>query len=89
MNKTNLSTLASISEIGAALIVFISIFFIYQELEQNTLSTQDASYQQFLSNLTGIDLAEASDPELANLSHIGETKPEVLSEDEWLHFLKT
>jgi len=86
MTKPNLSNLASIAEIGTAVVVIVSLVFIYQELEQNTLSTQDASYQQFLSNLTVLDLAEASDPELARIAHIAELNPEDLSEDEWIRF---
>ena len=88
MTKSNLSNLANLAEIGAALVVVVSMFFIYQELEQNTLSTQGASYQQFLSNLTGLDLAEASDSELSRLSTAGETQPDQLSEAEWLRFSK-
>lgn len=86
MTKPELSNLASIAEIGAALVVVISIFFIYEELEQNTLSTQDASYQQFLSNLTELDLAEASDPDLARISSTADANPQELSDSEWIRF---
>ena len=86
MNAEKLSKLASVSEIGAAVVVGISLIFIYQELEQNTLSTQDASYQQFLSNLTGLDLGEASDPELSRISSTGELNPDELSDEDWIRF---
>ncbi len=88
MSKPNLSNLASIAEIGTAVVVIVSLVFIYQELQQNTLSTQDASYQQFLSNLTNLDLAEASDPELARITHSAELNPEELSEEEWIRFTR-
>jgi len=88
ITKPNLSNLASIAEIGTAVVVVVSLVFIYQELEQNTLSTQDASYQQFLSNLTNLDLAEASDPELARISYTAELNPDTLPEDEWIRFTR-
>jgi len=88
MTRLNLSGLASISEITAAILVVVSLAFIYQELEQNTRSTQDSSYQQFLSNLTELELAEASDLELSRISLTAETNPEELSEEEWFRFTK-
>lgn len=88
MTKINLSHLASISEIGAAIVVVVSLLFIYQELLQNTKSTQDASYQQFLSNLTELDLAEASDPELTRISQLAELDPSAISELEWGRFTR-
>lgn len=88
MTRLKLSHLASISEIGAAIVVVISLIFIYQELQQNTKSTQDASYQEFLSNLTGLDLAEAADPELTRISLVAESTPEALSELDWARFLR-
>ena len=83
-----LSSFTAVTEFIAAVLVVVSLYFIYQELEQNTKSTQDASYQQFLSNLTGLDLAEAADPELARLSFLGESEPERLSQEEWMRFSK-
>ena len=88
MSARSLSNLASVAEIGAAIVVVISLIFIYQELEQNTLSTQDASYRQFLSNLTGLDLGEASDPELSRISSTGELYPDNLSDEDWIRFSK-
>ena len=64
----------------------MSLVFIYQELEQNTKSTQDASYQQFLGNLTNLDIAEAADPELSRISSLADINPEELSPDEWIRF---
>jgi len=86
LTRLKLSHLASISEIGAAIVVVISLLFIYQELQQNTKSTQDASYQQFLGNLTELELAEASDPELTRISLIAESNPNELSELDWARF---
>jgi len=88
MAKPHLSNLASIAEIGAAIVVVISLFFIYRELEQNTLSTQDASYQQFLTNLTELDLAESSNAELATIIATGETDPASLSKIDRIRFTK-
>ena len=66
----------------------ISLFFIYQALQQNTVSTQDASYQQFLSNLTELDLAEASDPELTRISLVTESAPTAISSLNWARFTR-
>ena len=88
MNKLHLSNIANISEICAAIVVVVSLAFIYQELQQNTKSTQDASYQQFLSNLTGLDVAEASDPELSRITSTGESSPDSLSREDWARFTK-
>lgn len=81
-----LSNLTAVTEFIAAVLVVVSLVFIYQELEQNTKATQDASYQQFLGNLTGLDLAEAADPELARISFQAESDPEKLSQEEWMRF---
>jgi hypothetical protein len=86
--KKNWSYLATISEIGAAIVVIISLLFIYQELQQNTLSTQDASYQQFLSNLTELDLVEAGDPELTRITLRAESDASVLSNLDWARFTR-
>lgn len=83
-----MSHLASISEIGAAIIVVISLFFIYQELQQNTISTQDSSYQQFLTNLTQLDIVEASDPELIRISLLAESNPSAISDLDWARFTR-
>ncbi|MGK0223110.1 MAG: hypothetical protein ACI9ON_002353 [Limisphaerales bacterium] len=85
---TKFGLLKALSEIGAAVLVIVSLAFIYQELEQNTKATQDASYQQFLSNLTGMDLAEAADPELIRISSTAESEPESLSKEEWARFAR-
>lgn len=84
--RVSLSGIASLAEIITAVVVIVSIVFIYRELEQNRLATQDASYQQFLSNLTGLEIAEAGDPELSRLADVGERHPEMLSESEWNRF---
>jgi len=83
-----LSRLTAISELVAAVLVVVSLVFIYQELEQNTRSTQDASYQQFLGNLTELDLAEAADAELSRISALADTDPTALSSEEWHRFTR-
>ena len=83
-----LSRLTAISELVAAVLVVVSLVFIYQELEQNTRSTQDASYQQFLGNLTELDLAEAADAELSRISALADTDPTALSSEEWQRFTR-
>jgi hypothetical protein len=88
LTRLKLSHLASISEIGAAIVVVLSLLFIYQELQQNTKSTQDASYRQFLSNLTDLELAEASDPELTRISILAKSNPDELSDLDWARFTR-
>jgi hypothetical protein len=83
-----LSKFTEISELVAAVLVVVSLVLIYQELEQNTKSTQDASYQQFLGNLTELDLAEAADGELSRISALADKDPAALSSEEWNRYTR-
>lgn len=86
MKKFNLSEWASIAEIIASIVIVISLAYVGMELNQNTTSMQQSSYQSTLGMLTEGDLLLASDNELNKIVTTAENDPSSLNEEDWSRF---
>jgi len=86
LKKLQLSEWANIAEIIASIVIVFSLAYVGRELNQNTTSIQQTSYQSTLEMLTQGDLLLAANAELDALVRKGETNPEQLNAAEWSRF---
>ena len=86
MRKLGLSDWAHVAEIIASIVIVVSLLYVGQELNQNTNSIQQSSYQSTLDNLIQGDLLLASDAELNDIVSRAEQDPDLVSEQEWSRF---
>jgi len=84
--KLQLEEWSHLSQILAALVVIASLAYVALEIEQNTKAVQAASYQAIVSNLTAVDLAVVTNPELDRIITKGESSPDELTLEEWSTF---
>ena len=66
--------------------VIAGIMFLAYELNQNTATLQNSSYQSVLATLTDWDRTLATDEDLNRIIREAENSPENLSMDEWSRF---
>ncbi len=86
--KLKLEDWSNLSQIFAALVVVASLAYVALEIEQNTQAVQAASYQALISNLTDVDLAVVTNPELDRIVSLGEKSPWELTPEEWSTFTR-
>ena len=86
MKNLKLSEWANVAEIIASVVIVFSLAYVGLELNQNTNSIQQASYQSTLGMLTEGDLLLASDADLNRIVTSAESDPDNLSEDDWSRF---
>jgi len=86
LKRLQLSEWANIAEIIASIVIVFSLAYVGRELNQNTTSIQQTSYQSTLDMLTQGDLLLAENAELDALISKGETNPEQLTAAEWSRF---
>ena len=86
MAKLKLSDYANLAEIGASLVVVASLAYIGLEIQQNTKAVHASTFQAFVSNLTQVDLAVVTNPNLDRIITLGESSPSELSNEEWSTF---
>lgn len=81
-----LSEWASISEIIASIVIIASLGYVAMELNQNTQSIQQSSYQDALDTLSAGDFLLASDAEVHRIVKLGEVDSPELTDTEWSRF---
>ena len=80
--RGELTRLAAIAEIVAAIAVVMSLLFVGGEVRQNTAATQAATYQEMIRASNEYLLALASDSALTDIVRAAETDPTSLSDSE-------
>jgi hypothetical protein len=86
MAKLKLSDWANISEIGASLVIVVSLIYVGLEISQNTVAIQQTSYQSVQEAMQSTELALATNPELLKIVMKAETAPLEVSALEWRRF---
>jgi hypothetical protein len=86
MSKLKLSEWANLAEIGASLVVVASLAYVGLEINQNTKAVHAATFQGFVGNLTQVDLAVVTNPNLDRIIRTGELSPDDLSKQDWSTF---
>lgn len=86
MPNLKLSDWAHISEIGAAIVVVLSLIYVGFEINQNTVALQQASYQSVQETMQNTELALATNSELLEIVMEVETSPSEASLLEWRMF---
>ena len=86
MPKLKLSDWANISEIGASIVVVLSLIYVGFEINQNTTALEQDTYQSMQEILYSVDLTLATDTELLEIVMRAEGMPTKTTELEWRKF---
>ena len=86
MPKFKLSDWAHISEIGASIVVVLSLIYVGLQINQNTVALQQETYQSVQEILHNVDMTLATDSELLEVVMLAETSPSKASPLQWRKF---
>jgi hypothetical protein len=86
LKNLKLSEWANVAEIIASIVIVFSLAYVGLELNQNTKSIQQSSYQSTLSMLTEGDLLLAADADINRIVTAAESDPTKLADEEWSRF---
>ena len=80
--------LGSYGEFVGAIAVVVTLVYLTIQLRQNTKSSQNASWQAIIRQLSDLDVLEATDSELSSFFETAEESPESLTGDQYRKFVK-
>ena len=80
--------LGSYGEFVGAIAVVVTLVYLTIQLRQNTESSQNASWQAIIRQLSNLDVLEATDSELSSFFETAEESPESLTGDQYRKFVK-
>ena len=86
MGKLKLSEWANISEIGASIVVVLSLIYVGFQINQNTVALEQDQYQSVQEILHTVDMTLATDTELLEVVMLAEISPSEASALEWRKF---
>ncbi len=80
--------LGNYGEFVGAIAVVVTLVYLTIQLRQNTKSSQNASWQAIIRQLSDLDVLEATDSELSSFFETAEESPGALSDDQYRKFKK-
>jgi hypothetical protein len=84
----NWEAAGAIGEVVGAIAVVVTLVFLTIQLRQNTKSSQNASWQAIIRQLSDLDVLEATHPDLSSFFEVAEESPESLTDDQYRKFAK-